>query len=72
VQNTDPTRAHAIAPQRPDGRLQVSLRLPRESTASAHELDSPFGGGGRRGAAGIDALDASDLPRLAERLAALG
>lgn len=71
VLNTDPTRAHAIATQRPDGRLQVSLRLARGSAASAHELVRPFGGGGRRGAAGIDALDPSELPRLAERLAAL-
>ena len=73
VLNMDPTRAHAIATPRPDtGQLQVSLRLPRDSTASAHELVRPFGGGGRRGAAGIDALDPADLPRLAQRLAALG
>ncbi|GAA4409400.1 acetyltransferase [Quisquiliibacterium transsilvanicum] len=70
--NADPERAHAIATPRPGtGLLQVSLRLPRSSAASAHELVRPFGGGGRRGAAGIDALDPSELPRLAERLAAL-
>lgn len=72
VLNADPHRAHAIATPRPeDGRLQVSLRLPRGSTASAHELVRPFGGGGRRGAAGIDALDPADLSRLVERLAAI-
>ncbi len=71
VLNADPTRAHAIATVRPDGALQLSLRLPAGSMASAHELVRPFGGGGRRGAAGIDALAEADLPRLAERLAAL-
>ncbi len=72
VLNADPQRAHAIATPRPgDGRLQVSLRLPRSSSASAHELVRPFGGGGRRAAAGIDALDPADLPRLARRLAAI-
>jgi hypothetical protein len=72
VLNADPRRAHAIATPRPDdGRLQVSLRLARGSSASAHELVRPFGGGGRRGAAGIDALDPAELPRLAERLAAI-
>ena len=72
VLNADPQRAHAIAMPRPGtGLLQVSLRLPPGSAASAHELVKPFGGGGRRGAAGIDALDPAELPRLAQRLAAL-
>lgn len=72
VLNLDPGRAHAILTPRPaDGRLQVSLRLPQASSASAHELVQPFGGGGRRGAAGIDALDPDELPRFLRRLAAI-
>lgn len=67
--NADPARAHAIATPRPgSGALQVSLRLPAGSAASAHELVRPFGGGGRRGAAGIDALPQSELPRFVEML----
>lgn len=81
VLNAEPTRAHVIAMQRPraddaasaGASYLVSLRLPAGSPASAHELCKSFGGGGRRGAAGIDALPEADLERFARSVgAALG
>lgn len=73
VLNRDPTRAQAIATRNPgEATLQVSLRLPAGSPDSAHDLVSPFGGGGRRGAAGIGALPESELPRFAEMLEGIG
>ena len=65
----DPHRAHAVATTRPDGTLCLSLRVPAGAGVSAHDLVTPFGGGGRRGAAGVDGLAAD---RLDELIRALG
>jgi hypothetical protein len=48
----------------------VSVRAPLLSTSGAHELCSRFGGGGRAGAAGIDALPLADLDRFLAAFAA--
>jgi hypothetical protein len=59
---------HALA----DGGYRVSLRSPRREGAvpAAADLASEFGGGGRKLAAGIDALPEADLDRFARRFAA--
>jgi len=77
VFNADPTRAHVIAVPRADGgapgRVQLSVRLPAGAPVGAHEICRPFGGGGRRLAAGVDALPLAQLPALCEAIArALG
>lgn len=63
-----PQRAHAVLRLRADGDYAVSLRAPLARPAGADALARRFGGGGRAGAAGIDALPAG---RRAELIAAL-
>jgi hypothetical protein len=59
--NQYPGRAHAILTEREeliDGELtyQVSIRAPSNNLTGADVVASKFGGGGRKGAAGIDVL----------------
>jgi len=63
-----PQRAHAVLRLRADGGYAVSLRAPLARPSGADALARRFGGGGRAGAAGIDALPAG---RRAELVAAL-
>jgi hypothetical protein len=63
-----PQRAHAVLRPRADGSIAVSLRAPLAAPGGADTLARRFGGGGRAGAAGIDALPAA---RRAEFVAAL-
>lgn len=65
----DPQRAHAVATTQPDGTLCLSLRVPAGAGPSAHDLVAPFGGGGRRGAAGVDRLPSNRLDELIGALA---
>jgi hypothetical protein len=67
--NAEPRRAHVVLKQ---GKRTcvVSVRAPLLSTSGAHELCSRFGGGGRAGAAGIDALPLADLDRFLAAFAA--
>lgn len=75
VFNEDPGRAQVIAvPRGPaapgEGEvLQLSLRMPAGSPVAAHEICAPFGGGGRRGAAGVDWLPEAELGRFCKSLA---
>ncbi len=55
----DPRRAHAVARERADGRLDISVRAPLQRRSGADVLCRAFGGGGRRAAGAIDALPAS-------------
>lgn len=43
---------------------QVSIRAPKNNLIGADEIASKFGGGGRKGAAGIDGLAAGQLQRV--------
>lgn len=74
------TWANELALERPDealavlhglaeGGYRVSLRSPRDGGRPASDLAREFGGGGRKLAAGIDALPAGDLERFADRFA---
>lgn len=69
--NRNPEEALAVLHALPDGAYRISLRSPRSSgiVPAASDLASEFGGGGRRLAAGIDALPAADLERFARRFA---
>ena len=67
--NAEPRRAHAVLKQGM-GTCAVSVRAPLLSATGAHALCSRFGGGGRAGAAGIDALPVADLDRFLAALAA--
>jgi hypothetical protein len=59
-----PRRAHAVLVTRAGG-YAVSVRAPLADPAGADELCLQFdGGGGRKGAAGIDRLPAADLDRF--------
>jgi hypothetical protein len=60
-----PAKAHAVLIARARGDYQVSVRAPVAQPAGAAELVRRFAsGGGREGAAGIDALPESDLERF--------
>ena len=59
-----PQRAHAILTRRQDG-YTVSVRAPLLAPSGADALCRPFGGGGRAGAAGIDALHDAELAGFA-------
>jgi len=57
-----PERAHAVLTVLPGGGYQVSVRAPQVNKTGADELCRSFPtGGGRKGAAGINLLAASDL-----------
>ena len=63
--SASPDRAHAVLTQRGDGTFVVSVRAPQSTFRGADILCSRFEtGGGRRGAAGINRLPESDLPRF--------
>lgn len=60
--NESPARAHAVVTEKADGDLQVSVRAPLNNRCGADELVAQFPtGGGRKAAAGINALSASQL-----------
>ena len=66
----EPGRAHAVLCPRSDGACVVSVRAPRAWPHGADVLCRAFpGGGGRAGAAGIDALPPQDLPAFLSALA---
>lgn len=63
--NADPRRASAVGVTLADGSLRLSIRAPLERPQGANELARRFpGGGGRAGAAGINALPPADLERF--------
>jgi hypothetical protein len=60
-----PDKAHAVLLSRAEGGYQVSLRAPIARPAGAADVARRFAsGGGREGAAGIDALPESELERF--------
>ncbi len=64
-----PQRAHAILSGLPAGGFQVSVRAPRNNPNGADTLCRAFAtGGGRKAAAGINQLPATDLGRFIEAL----
>ena len=67
----DPLRAHAVLKELAGNAYAASIRAPIASPFGADALAREFGGGGRTGAAGIDALPATDLPRFLAQLAAM-
>ena len=60
-----PGRAHAVVAPTPRGDLRVSVRAPLAAPGGAAELCARFGGSGRAGAGGIDALPPQALDRFA-------
>jgi len=67
---SEPARAHAVLQAHRRGGYVVSLRAPQAAPGGADEFCRRFGGGGRAGAAGIDHLPDSELPRFIAELAA--
>lgn len=60
-----PAQAHAVLTAKPGGGYVVSVRAPLVDRSGADELCSQFdSGGGRKGAAGINHLPASELGRF--------
>ena len=67
--NQSPHRAHAVLTERPDGTYLVSVRAPLNNKTAADELCMEFPtGGGRKAAAGINALPANLLGQFLDRL----
>lgn len=67
--NQSPDRAHAVLTDRPDGTYLVSVRAPLNNKIMADQLCMEFPtGGGRKAAAGINALPANMLDTFLERL----
>lgn len=67
--NQYPDRAHAILTEREeqvDGKptYQVSIRAPKNNLTGADTIAMKFGGGGRKGAAGIDRLLHAEIEAL--------
>ena len=63
--NASPHRAHAVLTDKGDGTYLVSVRAPLEARSGADEICRQFpGGGGRKAAAGINELPATDLRRF--------
>jgi nanoRNase/pAp phosphatase (c-di-AMP/oligoRNAs hydrolase) len=73
--NQYPDRVHAILTENKkltelgestnnEKTYQVSLRAPKNKLEGADEIAMKFGGGGRKGAAGIDILTSSSLNEL--------
>jgi len=62
-----PDEALAVLHAVSDACYRISLRSPRAGGPAASGLAMEFGGGGRKLAAGIDALPASDLERFVRR-----
>ncbi|SCZ67073.1 acetyltransferase [Thiohalomonas denitrificans] len=66
-----PERAHALLSMLPDGNYQVSVRAPTANPEGADELCRQFPtGGGRKAAAGINALPANRFDAFIDRLKA--
>ena len=60
--NQTPTRAHAVVTAKSDGDFVVSVRAPLDNKTGADQVCRQFAtGGGRAAAAGINALNASEL-----------
>lgn len=65
LSNENPERAHVILTEKADGNYLVSIRAPLSQLEGAEEVASQFEtGGGRKGAAGINALPKEDLATL--------
>lgn len=65
LSNDDPARAQLILTRKPDGDYLVSIRAPLNRREGADEVAGQFAsGGGRRGAAGINALKEAEIPVL--------
>jgi nanoRNase/pAp phosphatase (c-di-AMP/oligoRNAs hydrolase) len=65
LSNDEPQRAHLVLTEKAAGTYQVSIRAPQNNLVGADEVASQFEtGGGRKGAAGINALPAEQLPDL--------
>jgi single-stranded DNA-specific DHH superfamily exonuclease len=72
--NKYPNRAHAILTERTERinglnddkerTYQVSIRAPKNNLNGADVIAAKFGGGGRKGAAGIDVLNMNDTIKL--------
>lgn len=62
-----PEAVHAVLVPASGG-YTVSLRASPRHPGSAHALAAEFGGGGRAAAAGINAMPATEIPRLLDRL----
>jgi hypothetical protein len=60
----DPQRACAVGVALADGALRLSIRAPLARPQGADALARAFGGGGRAGAAGVNALPPGELPRF--------
>ena len=61
-----PELAHAVLRDTAAGPLVASVRAPLRAPRGAHELCGRFGGAGRAGAGGIDALEPAELGRFVE------
>lgn len=65
LSNDHPERAHLLLTEKPDGDYLVSIRAPQRQLEGADEIASQFKtGGGRKGAAGINALPKAELQTL--------
>ncbi|NND92089.1 MAG: acetyltransferase [Granulosicoccus sp.] len=65
----NPLRAHALLSELDDGSYLVSVRSPLHNRSGADELCRQFDtGGGRKAAAGINCLPASELDRFASAM----
>ncbi len=65
LSNENPDRAHVILTQKSDGDFLVSIRAPLSQLEGADEVAGRFKtGGGRKGAAGVNALPETEIPEL--------
>lgn len=65
LSNVHPDRAHLLLTEKADGDFLVSIRAPQTQLEGADDIASQFKtGGGRKGAAGINALPEKDIPAL--------
>ena len=73
--DANPTRAHALLTPNAGGNFTVSIRAPIGSTNPQHRADQVAiafaGGGGRVGAAGINALPENEVERFIHKMAAV-
>jgi single-stranded DNA-specific DHH superfamily exonuclease len=69
--NASPARAHAVLTERADGSYLVSVRAPLDNKTGADELCRRFPtGGGRKAAAGINALPSNQLDDFIDQFTA--
>lgn len=65
LSNVHPDRAHLLLTEKADGDFLVSIRAPQTQLEGADDIACQFKtGGGRKGAAGINALPEKDIPAL--------